>query len=251
MQLIREHVLEPQKVLDAALATHDTLQKIQQFEVDIFQILGMRNLSAFVGETFCANMIKICDGMFQKNPHQDGYPDLLLMDNLGKSLYEKYAHQLREKTPFSPFATGGIEVKATCGLMPSGVKFTKRGVMKPDMYDQRIAHLTHYEYKAHHRKTNYLLGLFWDFIDGAPFIVAAFYSNALTETDWSAVVLPSAERESRTTSVSNLTRPGIKKLYDNWIFILSDTRYIDFFNTYNGDTKMPSTTKKKMSFDDL
>jgi hypothetical protein len=56
---------------------------ISKFDVNIFEILGMRNLSSFVGEVFAASVAKESNGLFRKNPHQDGYPDLLLMDERG------------------------------------------------------------------------------------------------------------------------------------------------------------------------
>lgn len=250
LNLIRGSSLSPEIVFSAVSETHNTLNKIKEFEVDIFQILGVRNLSAFIGETFCVHMAKLSSGLFKKNPHIDGYPDLLLMDDLGESIYKKHGHELQEKKPFSPFIPGGIEVKATCGSVPTGKKLAKKGLKKPEMYDQRIEHLQGYTWHAHHRQTNNLLGLYWDFIAGAPFICAAFYSNDLTENDWSEITLPNVEKETRTTSVSNLTRLGVQKLYDGWILCINDTKYIDFFNQYNSKQIIPSSNRK-LSFDDL
>jgi len=80
-------------VLDTALfkrALYDVdfvIKKIMDdIPVDIFSILGMRNLSAFVGELFARSIAKEANGLFISNPHQDGYPDLLLMDALGRTL---------------------------------------------------------------------------------------------------------------------------------------------------------------------
>ena len=66
----------------------DLIHRISEFEVDVFEILGLRNLSAFVGEVFAAAYRHTTDGLFEKNPHQDGYPDLLLMDPHGLELWE-------------------------------------------------------------------------------------------------------------------------------------------------------------------
>jgi hypothetical protein len=159
------------------------------------------NLSSFVGELFGSYLLKESKGLFIKNPHQDGYPDMLLLDNFGKPLWESLASRSREKTPFSPFRTGGIEVKATVGSVPTPKELAKIGLKKPDIGDQRISLLRSYDWKAHHRDTNNLIGILWDFIEGAPSIVAVFYSNELNTEHWGAIIHP-REGGGRTTSVS-------------------------------------------------
>ena len=113
--------LPPEAFEDAVVSAHKAIDQISGFEVDIFSMLGMRNLSAFIGELYAASLISVTGAQFKKNPHQDGYPDLLLMDSYGKNLYEQLeaTGKVREKGPFSPFANGGIEVKATCGSVPT------------------------------------------------------------------------------------------------------------------------------------
>jgi len=32
-----------------------------------------------------------------------------------------------------------------------------------------------------------------------------------------------------------MTRAGVQKMYRNWIAVVKDRRYIDFFNRYNGN----------------
>jgi hypothetical protein len=66
-------------VLEALDRSHATIGQFAGFDVDVFALLGMRNLSAFIGEIFAAQMIRASNGLFRANPHQDGYPDLLLM----------------------------------------------------------------------------------------------------------------------------------------------------------------------------
>jgi hypothetical protein len=208
------------------------IQALGRFEVDVFALLGMRNLSAFVGELFCASVIKAQPGLFRKNPHQDGYPDLLLMDECGAAQWDRLAGRLRDKQPFSPFATGGLEVKATVGSVPSPPWFQSRNLEKPDIGQQRIEFLRGYDWKAHHRDTNNLVGLVWDFIDRAPSIVAVFYSHSLTPADWGAIVKP-REGGGRTTSVSIMTRDGVRKMYEGWLLVADDERYTSFFNRHN------------------
>lgn len=219
----------------AARQAHNTIDQIANFDVDIFSILGMRNLSSFIGELFAASLISVTRNEYKKNPHQDGYPDLLLMDDAGQKIFAKLKGngQLREKTPFSPFPNGGIEVKATCGSVPTPEKCRRMGLQeKPDIGDQRIGVITGYDWKAHHRETNNLIGILWDFIDRKPRIVAAFFSPNLTENDWGKIVQPKAGG-GRTTSVSIMTRNGVKKMYDNWVFVINDPRYTSFLNSYN------------------
>ena len=139
----------------------------------------MRNLSAFVGELFAKSIEKESAGQYLSNPHQDGYPDLLLMDHAGKESYRRIKEEgrLYDKHPFSPFPPGGIEIKSTCGAVPTPAICARRGYNKPAMGDSRIHCVTGYDWKAHHRETNNLAGLFWDFVDGHPEIVAVFFRS--------------------------------------------------------------------------
>jgi hypothetical protein len=154
------------------------------------------------------------------------------MDPAGAALWERLKGRLREKAPFSPFATGGIEVKATCGSLPTPAQCQRRGFTKPDIGDQRIACMMGYDWKAHHRETNNLIGLLWDFVGQVPRIVAVFYSNELTTEDWGAIVKPK-ENGGRTTSVSIMNRRGIRRMYDGWLFAFRDKRYLEFIDRYN------------------
>lgn len=220
---------------DIRKALHKANQKIyhiDKLEPEIFSLLGMRNLSAFLGEIFASSLASVSDGKFIKNPHQDGYPDLLAMTELGKTSYENLKNNLQDKKPFSPFLTGGIEIKATCGSVPTPAVFSKLGLKKPNLGDSRIYSITGYEWKAHHRETNNLIGLVWDFIENKPIIVGIFYSAILKEEDWGNIVKPK-EGGGRTTSVSIMTRSGVGKMYKGWLAIIDDPLYIKFFNKYN------------------
>jgi hypothetical protein len=226
--------IDKEMILEAINYSHSVLDKFTQFEVDVFDILGMRNLSSFIGEVFAASLIRFSNKLFIKNPHQDGYPDLLLMDLEGIRLWKDLESRTREKQPFSPFLNGGIEIKATCGSVPTPKECEKRNIQKPDIGDQRISVLRGYDWKAHHRDTNNLMGILWDFIDGVPRFVAVFFGNNLTINDWGDIVQPK-EGGGRTTSVSIMTRAGVKKMYDGCIYVIDDNRYINFINRYNGD----------------
>jgi hypothetical protein len=224
-------------VSEALIYTHEIFDKFKDFEVDVFGILGMRNLSAFIGEVFAKSLEIKSNGLFKSNPHQDGYPDLLLMDKLGKSDWLKLSKELKDKAPFSPFPNGGVEIKATCGSVPTPAQCRKKGLEKPDIGDQRISFLRGYDWKAHHRETNNLMGILWDFIEGLPRIVCLFYSADLTEDDWGNIVKPKAGG-GRTTSVSIMTRVGIKKMYDGTLLVFDDNRYKEFLNKRNQGTRL-------------
>ncbi len=239
----RGYALQPCEIERAVHRTRTIVNKLTHFEVNIFEILGMRNLSAFVGEVFAAAMILEHPDLLRKNPHQDGYPDLLLMDADGARAWEALARRLREKGPFSPFLTGGFEVKATCGSVPTPAQCLKRGFEKPGIGDQRIQVATGYDWKAHHRETNHLFGIFWDFIEGCPTVAAVFYRGDLVEDDWGKIVQPK-EGGGRTTSVSIMTRDGVKKMYEGWVTVINSDAYASFFDRRNKEGLMLTAIKQ-------
>ena len=242
----RGFVLEPGGVERAVHRTRILVSKLAEFDVDVFALLGIRNLSAFVGEVFASAMVLEHPEVFKKNPHQDGYPDLLLLDQVGNKELAKLMNRLREKGPFSPFVSGGFEVKATCGSVPTPGQCQRRGYEKPDMGDQRIAVLNSYDWKAHHRETNYLFGLVWDFIEKVPAIVAVCYSSKLSENDWSPIIQPRAGG-GRTTSVSIMTRDGVRKMYTGWVAVIHSEQYATFFDRRNGGGLMTEALMENQS----
>ena len=198
-------------LLSAVDIAHGLIDDMYSSDLDIASILGMRNLSAFVGELLAVGVVRACNGLFRSNPHQDGYPDLLVMDEIGKQNWKDLSNRVDEKAPFSPFPSGGIEVKATCGSVPTPAVCRRRGFTKPSIGDSRIGCMSGYDWKAHHRETNNLLGILWDFIDRRPRIAAMFYSDVLNENDWGKIVQPRTGG-GRTTSVSIMGRPYIKNV---------------------------------------
>ncbi len=224
-------VLSTQDVVDAMNNANTALKELSdttmRFDINIFETLGMRNLSGMIGEYFARSVMKVSKGKLETNLHQDGYPDLLLVDTPQR---KKYFNSLFtesngkrypvDKEHFSPFKYGGIEVKATCGSTPPASK-----VPKPLIGEQRVEILNSFDWKAHHRTTNHLLAVLWDFIDGLPTYVAAFYQNQLKVEDWSKIVKPKKDG-GRTTSVSIMTSKGVKKMCNNWVAVLNDEAYI-------------------------
>lgn len=231
----RQFLIATAGVERAVHRTRKLVDQLSKFEVDVFSLLGMRNLSAFVGEVFAASMILEHPDVLCKNPHQDGYPDLLVLDQLGKKKWDELASRQRDKAPFSPFESGGFEVKATCGSVPTPKECLRRGFEKPDMGDQRLSCLKGYDWKAHHRETNHLFGIFWDFIDGCPTIVGVFYRSDIDEQDRGKIVQPT-EGGGRTTSVSIMTRAGVRKMYEGWIMVIDSQEYANIFDDHNHGT---------------
>ena len=203
-------------------------EQTKQFDINIFEVLGMRNLSGMVGEYFVKSVERFSNGNLHSNLHQDGYPDLLRTNTVQRlnyyhSLYievdgKKYP---KDKAQFSPFKYGGVEVKATCGSTPSASV-----TPKPLIGEQRISKLTSFDWKAHHRETNNLLSIFWDFINGVPTVAACFYRNDLTVNDWGRIVQPKADG-GRTTSVSIMTSAGVRKMCSGWIAVIDSEPYIN------------------------
>lgn len=103
---------------------------------------------------------------------------------------------------------------------------------KPGIGDTRIEFMTGYDWKAHHRETNNLIGILWDFINERPRIAEVFYSSELEEIDWSPIVV-SKSKGGRTTSVSIMKRPGIVKRFEGWICVVKDGGYREFLNLRN------------------
>ncbi len=226
-----ECVIRNDKLLQAiaycntAIRTLD--EQTKQFDINIFEVLGMRNLSGLIGEYFAKSVERFSDGNLHSNLHQDGYPDLLLTNNEERiryyqSLYteadgKKYP---KDKALFSPFKYGGVEIKATCGSTPPASV-----IPKPLIGEQRIGILKAFDWKAHHRETNNLLSILWDFIDEVPTVAACFYRNDLTIDDWGRIVQPKTDG-GRTTSVSIMTSSGVKKMCAGWIAIIDLPQYI-------------------------
>lgn len=228
-------VLTTQEVVDAINYANNALLRLnevtQEFDINIFETLGMRNLSGMVGEYFARSIMRLSNGKLQSNLHQDGYPDLLLTDTQEKKEYFKTLYTVENgkkyptsKEAFSPYKYGGIEIKATCGSTPPA-----NIVPKPLVGEQRVSLLTSFDWKAHHRTTNHLLAILWDFINGNPTIVACFYQDNLEIEDWGRIVQP-REGGGRTTSVSIMQKSGIKKMCEGWVAVLDDPQYIQLLS---------------------
>lgn len=175
-----EIILKPEELLDSIVfcnhAIYSLYKQTSQFDINVFEVLGMRNLSGMVGEYFAKSIQKHSNDYLQSNLHQDGYPDLCLTNTEEKLRYFQSLYTTTnnkkyplDKSRFSPFKFGGIEIKATCGCVPPASK-----TPKPLIGEQRILTVNSFDWKAHHRGTNNLLAIFWDFIDEVPTIADCF-----------------------------------------------------------------------------
>lgn len=232
------HVLSASDIVEAMNFANEAIKELadttMKFDINIFETLGMRNLSGMIGEYFARSVMRISDGKLESNLHQDGYPDLLLVDTPEKKKYFKSLYTIKggkrypiDKEHFSPYLYGGLEVKATCGSTPSAN--AEIGITKPLIGEQRVSKINSFDWKAHHRTTNHLIGVLWDFIDETPTYVAAFYQDGLTEDDWGNIVQP-REGGGRTTSISIMNSRGIKKMCSNWVAVLNDEAYINLLS---------------------
>ena len=88
-----EIILSNQQVVNAIHFANDALYSLNEqtksFDINIFEALGMRNLSGIVGEYFAKSLQRFSDGYLHSNLHQDGYPDLLLTNTPEKEKYFK------------------------------------------------------------------------------------------------------------------------------------------------------------------
>lgn len=218
--LLSDSAISISDVLRAIESTNQKLRSISDFtkslSLDIFKVLDLRTLSGAVGETFVGEMSEIIPGL-KKNPSIDGYPDLVqCVTPEMLTYYNSYASQDSKES----FQFGGIEVKNTFGYKKSGIDLFD-GEQRIDRINKRL------EWKAHHQKTNHLLGLYSDYINGYPAIVAAFYSDCLSPDDWSVRAEP--QGNSAMTSFSTLLTPGYKKMLSGIKICLDDPQYLQFF----------------------
>jgi hypothetical protein len=216
--------LDAETIRQAVVSANKVTARLQAFATlygfDLFELLGLRNLSALMGEIFAQQVLLAYNGKFIKNANQDGYPDLCALTPEGskyvKQIVDTNGRVKTDKSLWSPFPYGGVEVKATCGNTPAA-----RVKAKPLIGESRIeAGLVKAEWKAHHQDTKSLLGVFWDFVDTLPTFLAAFYRNDLTTDDWGKPVVPKGD--SHTTSVSIMKPSGVVRMGQGWLVLPTD-----------------------------
>lgn len=211
--------IDSETIRNAIVNTNKTINKIivstENMSFNLFDAIDFRNLSGVIGELF-ANELVLLNNKLCRNPHFHGYPDIIQVSTQemhqyvnGASVYE-----------FINYKFGGIEVKNTFGTKKTGSELFKG--------DTRILDInSKLDWKAHHRKTNYLLAIMSDFIDGIPTVVAAFFSADLNEEDWNKKQEP--KEGSAMTSFTAISNQGYKKMLKGLKVCIDDERYTSFF----------------------
>jgi hypothetical protein len=199
-------------VVEANLYLRDLRVQFRRIGFNVYESLGQRNISGFVGEVFSHLLSRHTPGLVP-NPHPDGRPDLidvsspLAQEHLRIRCYAtgKSTQTVPIKAQFTPFKFGGVEVKATIGDLPHGVD-------PPAVGTPRHRHIRALTYWGHHRNCCNLLGVYYDYFvtrDSAPQVAAVFHARLL-ESDWNAVSLGRAG--SKKTSNTSLNASGRSKL---------------------------------------
>lgn len=188
--------------------------------VEFYSVLNQRNLSGFVGEVFKHAVAAVSPSLVT-NPHPDGRPDLLdLSKPEVRQHFDSNCFDARSGSPIrsslSPFAFGGVEVKASIGST-----FSRPADQMP-IGIPRSPYVTDLTYWAHHRHACTLLGLLYDFdpeLGGAPQLSAAFLTR-LTEDDWQPMSI--GKQGSKKTSNTSLSATAKKRVKNSILAYRSD-----------------------------
>ena len=152
-----------------------------------------------------------------KNPNIDGYPDLCDISRPGTAALVKTL----SLSNFLSYDDGGFEVKNTFGVKKQNTHIAAREVRLLKIQKRLV-------WKAHHRETNNLIAIHSDYIDGIPQIIAGFFSDKLTEVDWTAKQQP--KDGSTMTSFCQTTPEAFEKLKSGLNFYMKDIGYEPFIN---------------------
>jgi hypothetical protein len=227
----------------SAISTNNALRRLQDLGSEIgfslWDVASLRTLSAMVGHIF-SHHVGESHSELMLNPNQDGQPDLIALTRMGLAYISENTnesgHLNTDKTLWSPYPFGGVEIKSTCGNTPPASE-----IPKPGIGDSRYPILASAEWKAHHQDTGLLLGVHWDFVDGYPVILALFFRNDLDTVTgrenrhWGVVVTPSGN--SKTTSVSVMKTAGVRRMGEGLILLCDNEEIRTALNSnYHFDT---------------
>lgn len=105
-------------------------------------------------------------------------------------------------------------ISSTCGTINSKFNFSDRS---------RINELLNIDWITSCPKSDStFLGLFWDFINGYPKIIACFYSDKLDIDDWNFI----HRKELRLSPVHIINHKGKSKIFPNWMAVLNNDTYL-------------------------
>ena len=200
---LKNAIVTSNDLLNAVVAVNTTLvkadERVGQTNLHLFDIMDLRMLSGLIGELFVAELCALHTDFLCKNQSIDGYPDICDVSLPG---WRGKVSAL-PSSAFINFEHGGIEVKNTFG-----VKKAKAYIGQRDSRISRVQSVL--VWKAHHRETNHLIALQSDFIEGIPQIIAVFFSNELTQNDWTVKQQP--KTGSTMTSFCQTAKTGFQKL---------------------------------------
>jgi muconolactone delta-isomerase len=213
---------EPKHVLAAAMETNNSMREVAKVcnefaGLDIFDVVDKKVTGSILGSVFVRKFSVIAKDYLGLNPSQTGNPDLIPAEYLGQN---------DEGINWDQFPYGGIEVKTSCGDIPTGVTWKLKN------RESRIEYLQNVVWKGHHTAINNLLGLYWDYCEQSPMIMATFYSNELVSSDFTNTIPKPGG--GHTTSVCITKSSAIAKMGRNWVFIVDLPDYIKFFKNRFG-----------------
>ncbi len=206
-------------IVEAAININHKLKSAQsdtakEVPLDIYDIIDLRMLSGLIGEMLIAELSYISKGKLLKNPDIDGYPDLCDISTIQDRDFTSYSSNYFKNYPY-----GGIEVKNTFG-----VKKTKTD-LKPR--ESRLLKIQKkLVWKAHHQYTNHLLAIHSDYIANIPQIIAIYYANNLTTSDWTVTQKP--KEGSTMTSFCQTETCGFMKIKQGLICFQEGIGYEQF-----------------------
>jgi hypothetical protein len=222
-----EYHLDIDGLEQSVIQTNSALRRFQDLGNEIgfsfWEVASLRVLSAMVGHIF-SQYVAQNHSHLMLNPNQDGQPDLICLTERGLAYLERHTIDSElntDKTLWSPYPYGGVEIKSTCGNTPPASEMPK-----PKVGESRYPILVSADWKAHHQDTGLLLGIHWDFIDGYPVILALFFRNDLDRRTgrenehWGVVVTPTGD--SKTTSVSIMSSAGVRHMGSGLVLIAND-----------------------------
>lgn len=223
--------IPPRDVVVAVVGANRYLAELRghftRIGFNLYESLGQRNISGFVGEVFSRTLAKQTSSLIA-NPHPDGRPDLIDVSSVQARDHLRIRCYIRTtsdrpipvKAQFTPFKFGGVEVKSTIGDFPQGFDTPRVGTPRCS----RIRALTFW---GHHRDCCNLLGIYYDYFverDGAPQIVAVLHAK-LEEADWNKVSV--GKSESKKTSNTSLNSSGRAKLGAGLVALLNTAPHRD------------------------
>ena len=182
------------------IVTYFSLLFNQVAKINLYEVIDKKLTGSFIGSIFVERMANNAKYL-AKNPSQTGHPDLIPVKYLNTN----------EKFNWDQFPYGGVEVKTSSGDLKNGITNSMK------IGETRINHITNIVWKGHHTQINNLLGLYWDYYNGLPTLLGAFYSNQLTPDEFTNTIPKIGG--GHTTSVCITKKSAREKMMKNWVVI--------------------------------